>query len=104
MTPFQKLSCAVSLPLISSPRCTLIARHAGNQWKGALYVSRDIALSILLLSIASHIKPWAANDFGGHIHAPLMKQLISAALWLAYWWFQGLTWAGIFCLGELYRM
>ncbi|KAL1696384.1 fatty acid desaturase-domain-containing protein [Schizophyllum commune] len=71
-----------------------------NQWKGALYVSRDIALSILLLFIASHIKPWAANDFGGHIHAPLIKQLISAALWLAYWWFQGLTWAGIFCLGH----
>ena len=94
----------MSLPLISSLEQSLTARHAGNQWKGALYVSRDIALSILLLSIASHIKPWAANDFGGHIHAPLMKQFISAVLWLAYWWFQGLTWAGIFCLGELYRM
>ncbi|KAL1718948.1 fatty acid desaturase-domain-containing protein [Schizophyllum commune] len=71
-----------------------------NQWKGALYVSRDIALSLLLLSVASHIKPWSDSDFGGHIHAPLMKKFISASLWLFYWWFQGLTWAGIFCLGH----
>ncbi|KAL1748785.1 fatty acid desaturase-domain-containing protein [Schizophyllum fasciatum] len=71
-----------------------------NSWKGAFYVLRDISLSVLLLSIASHIAPLADSDFGGHIVSPLMKQLMKAALWSLYWWFQGLTWAGIFCLGH----
>ncbi|TRM69881.1 fatty acid desaturase-domain-containing protein [Schizophyllum amplum] len=71
-----------------------------NPWKGALYVLRDVALALVLLSLASRIKPWADGNFGGYVYARLAKRVLQSALWASYWWFQGLTWAGIFCLGH----
>jgi len=71
-----------------------------SAFKATLYVARDIALTILLFKFAASIEPWAQHNFGGIITSGWQKSLVKSALWLSYWWFQGLVWAGIFCLGH----
>ncbi|SJL05747.1 related to Delta(12) fatty acid desaturase [Armillaria ostoyae] len=60
----------------------------GNPVLATLYVLRDICFTILLFKLASCI-----SDIEAGI-------LVRVFLWLAYWWVQGLVWAGIFCLGH----
>ncbi|KAF8880016.1 fatty acid desaturase-domain-containing protein [Infundibulicybe gibba] len=71
-----------------------------NSYRAALYVLRDITFTLLLFKVASSITPWYDSDFGGYIPWGWAKTIARSALWLAYWWFQGLVWAGIFCLGH----
>ncbi|PBL01022.1 hypothetical protein ARMGADRAFT_1043115 [Armillaria gallica] len=60
----------------------------GNPVLATLYVLRDISFTLLLFKLASHISDIQAGLF------------VRSFLWLAYWWVQGLVWAGIFCLGH----
>ncbi|KAH9476003.1 Delta(12) fatty acid desaturase [Psilocybe cubensis] len=71
-----------------------------NQRKAALYVIRDIVFTSLLYKFAYSITPWAASDFGGYVTEGWQKTLLKASMWGFYWWFQGLVFAGIFCLGH----
>ncbi|KAF8656529.1 hypothetical protein AX16_002493 [Volvariella volvacea WC 439] len=71
-----------------------------NPVKGTFYVLRDIALTLSLFKFASMITPWAEGGFGGFIVVGWQLTLIKSTLWLTYWWFQGLVWAGMFCLGH----
>jgi len=66
-----------------------------------LYVFRDIAFTSLLFKLASCIAPLAEQDFGGYVTSGWQKTIIKSALWLSYWWVQGMVFSGIFCLGEI---
>ncbi|RDB16067.1 Delta(12) fatty acid desaturase [Hypsizygus marmoreus] len=68
--------------------------------KAILYVLRDITFTLLLFKFASSIGGWAEQDFGGFVTSGWQKFLVKSALWLTYWWTQGMVWAGIFCLGH----
>ncbi|EGN92585.1 hypothetical protein SERLA73DRAFT_190949 [Serpula lacrymans var. lacrymans S7.3] len=70
-----------------------------NPWWSAAYVLRDITFTILLFKFASSINPWARGDFGGIVPVSYIP-LVKYSLWATYYWFQGLVWAGVFCLGH----
>ncbi|KAF9003416.1 fatty acid desaturase-domain-containing protein [Cyathus striatus] len=71
-----------------------------NPVKGALYVFRDVFFAIALFKFASCISTWTDSGYGGYVMSDWGRSLIKSFLWLAYWWFQGLVFAGIFCLGH----
>ncbi|KAF9475735.1 hypothetical protein BDN70DRAFT_221382 [Pholiota conissans] len=71
-----------------------------NEPRAALYVVRDIVFTLFLYKFATSITPWAATDFGGYVTGDVQKTAVKAALWLSYWWVQGMVNAGIFCLGH----
>ncbi|KAG6809943.1 hypothetical protein H0H92_013992 [Tricholoma furcatifolium] len=68
--------------------------------KSAAYVARDITFTLLLFKLASLIGPWAETDFSGYVTSGWNKFWVKSALWAAYYWFQGMVWAGVFCLGH----
>ncbi|KAK0478475.1 fatty acid desaturase-domain-containing protein [Armillaria novae-zelandiae] len=67
----------------------------GNPVLATLYVLRDVSFTLLLFKLASRI-----GDIEAYISSPALAVLARAFLWPAYWWVQGLVWAGIFCLGH----
>ncbi|KAK0465151.1 fatty acid desaturase-domain-containing protein [Desarmillaria tabescens] len=67
----------------------------GNPVLATLYVLRDISFTLLLFKLASRI-----SDVEAYLTSPVLGILVKSFLWLAYWWVQGLVWAGIFCLGH----
>ncbi|KAG7450490.1 uncharacterized protein BT62DRAFT_978594 [Guyanagaster necrorhizus] len=67
----------------------------GNPVLATMYVLRDISFTLLLFKLASCI-----GETEGYIASPVFRILVKSLLWLAYWWVQGLVWAGIFCLGH----
>ncbi|TFK19301.1 hypothetical protein FA15DRAFT_674566 [Coprinopsis marcescibilis] len=71
-----------------------------NPLKSAFYICRDIVMMLALYSLAYMISPWADSSFGGFVTSPIAKGIVKVALWLSYWWVQGLVNAGIFCLGH----
>ncbi|TFK67567.1 hypothetical protein BDN72DRAFT_879552 [Pluteus cervinus] len=71
-----------------------------NPLKATAYVLRDITFTLLLFKFAASITPWEQGNFGGYIPSGWLRSLVTSVLWLAYWWFQGLVWAGLFCLGH----
>lgn len=71
-----------------------------NPWLSVAYVIRDVAFSVALCKFATMIKPWSASNFSGMLSPGWQVTAAETTLWLAYWWFQGLVWAGIFCLGH----
>ncbi|KDQ60225.1 hypothetical protein JAAARDRAFT_191632 [Jaapia argillacea MUCL 33604] len=64
------------------------------------YVIRDVCFCIALFKIAASIEPWSQNGFCGILGTRWQIWLVKAGLWMVYWWFQGLVWAGMFCLGH----
>ncbi|KAF8220067.1 hypothetical protein L208DRAFT_1455665 [Tricholoma matsutake] len=71
-----------------------------NATMGVLYVLRDITFAALLFKLASCITPLAEQDFAGYVTSGWQKAVLKSALWLSYWWVQGMVFAGIFCLGH----
>ncbi|KAF8192985.1 fatty acid desaturase-domain-containing protein [Pholiota molesta] len=71
-----------------------------NEPRAALYIVRDIVFTLFLYKFATSITPWAATDFGGYVTGNPQKTAVKTALWLSYWWVQGMVNAGIFCLGH----
>ncbi|KAI0322958.1 delta-12 fatty acid desaturase protein [Amylostereum chailletii] len=65
----------------------------------AYYIARDILLSITFFILAlqiARITGWSTSFIqSGHVATTVLQP----ALWCVYWWFQGLLWAGLFCLG-----
>ncbi|KIY67776.1 linoleoyl phosphatidylcholine delta-12 acetylenase [Cylindrobasidium torrendii FP15055 ss-10] len=58
-----------------------------NTALGLAYLARDIALATAFFSLARHIPS-------------LPNALLRAVAWLGYWWFQGLTFTGIWVIGH----
>lgn len=69
-----------------------------DPWKASFYVARDIVFIVLLFKFAASINTWTNS---GLFFPPSSWSALAAksVLWSAYWWFQGLVWAGVFCLG-----
>jgi hypothetical protein len=67
--------------------------------KGLYYTMRDIFFVVLAYSVAKRIDPLCRHlawDYGLHsIAANILRQLS----WVAYWWWQGVIFAGVWCLG-----
>lgn len=66
------------------------------------YVFRDFALCVALFAFAAYIDPISRTGCFGLIPAvrPWQVMLCRTALWLCYWWWQGLVFASFFCIGE----
>ncbi|KAF9044726.1 hypothetical protein BDZ89DRAFT_1058819 [Hymenopellis radicata] len=71
-----------------------------NAFIASAYVLRDVLLALFFFRFAMSIDTWDNANFGGHVTSALVKRLFKTALWLVYWWFQGLVGAGLFCLGH----
>ncbi|EIW55651.1 uncharacterized protein TRAVEDRAFT_171450 [Trametes versicolor FP-101664 SS1] len=75
------------------------------------YVLRDVFFCILFFGFGASIEPLVTTSFGGYVPltAPWQPALARAALWLVYWWWQGIAFASFFCIahelghGTLYR-
>lgn len=67
------------------------------------YVLRDLVLCALMFAFAAHIDRFARTGFYGAVPvgAPWQVWSLRAALWLTYWWWQGLVFTGFFCIGSL---
>jgi hypothetical protein len=79
---------------------SLCYHYVENATKSIVYVLRDITFAALLFKLASCITPLAEQDFGSHVTSGWKKTILASALWLSYWWVQGMVFAGIFCLGK----
>lgn len=75
-------------------------RPTGSPFKATMYILRDITFTLFLFKFAASIGPWAQSDFGGYVTDGWQKTVLKSSLWLTYYWFQGMVWAGIFCLGK----
>ncbi|KZV76590.1 delta-12 fatty acid desaturase protein [Peniophora sp. CONT] len=69
--------------------------------RATAYVIRDVTFSLAFFVLATRISStaqlaavWTGSEW--------LRSVAKVALWGAYWWFQGLLWAGIFCLGECF--
>ncbi|KAL0958240.1 hypothetical protein HGRIS_000396 [Hohenbuehelia grisea] len=81
-----------------------------NSWAATYYVVRDLTLAFLLWRFALSIdticnylpKFHTFGDIvlGSEYLRRATAWIVKAVLWGVYWWFQGLVWAGIFCLGH----
>ncbi|KAI0076538.1 hypothetical protein K474DRAFT_1597790 [Panus rudis PR-1116 ss-1] len=66
------------------------------------YIFRDILFCVTLFFFASSIDSLARSGLGGWIplSAPWQVKLLETGLWLTYWWWQGLVFAGFFCIAH----
>lgn len=66
------------------------------------YVLRDVFFCILFFGFGASIEPLVTSSFGGYVPLTVAWQisLVRAALWLVYWWWQGIAFASFFCIGE----
>lgn len=72
-----------------------------DPFRSASYVIRDVLLCAVFFGFAMTIEPLLLSNFGGRLLlATWQIPLIRAVLWLTYWWWQGLAFAGFFCIGE----
>ena len=73
----------------------------GSALKSTFYISRDIAMAILLYKFSFCIQPWDDTNFGGYVSVLWQKKLLKGVMWIVYWLLQGLVNGGIFCLGMI---
>lgn len=72
-----------------------------NMLKSAVYIAGDLAMAVALFGAAVHIDRVASSPVArGFGVAGWQLEVGRWMLWGMYWWFQGLVWAGLFCLGE----
>ncbi|KAI0937592.1 hypothetical protein AcV5_000391 [Taiwanofungus camphoratus] len=73
-----------------------------DPWKSTFYVIRDIFCCALFFYFGFSIEPVLKSNFGGYVPltAAWQVQLARAALWLTYWWWQGLSFASFFCIAH----
>ncbi|OCH93320.1 hypothetical protein OBBRIDRAFT_326866 [Obba rivulosa] len=66
------------------------------------YVARDVLLCITCFAFALSIEPAISSNFGGYVpmQAAWQMSLVRTTLWLIYWWWQGLVFAGFFCIAH----
>ena len=102
-TPSTLTASSIGKPFVP-PTITLKEIHAAvpkdllrkNVWLSAYYCVRDVACCAAIFYYGFHIEHILANIPLG---AEWLVKVARAALWLAYWTFQGLSFASFFCLG-----
>ncbi|KAH9831150.1 fatty acid desaturase-domain-containing protein [Rhodofomes roseus] len=73
-----------------------------NPWLSSYYCIRDVVCCAAIFYYGFSIEHILAGNFGGFVplSAAWQIRVARAALWLVYWWFQGLSFAGFFCIGK----
>ncbi|KAH9924159.1 fatty acid desaturase-domain-containing protein [Fomitopsis serialis] len=70
------------------------------------YCVRDVACCVAIFCYGFSIERILASDFGGFVplSAAWHVHVARTALWLVYWWFQGLSFASFFCIGKSHEL
>ncbi|KAF9043625.1 hypothetical protein BDZ89DRAFT_1059542, partial [Hymenopellis radicata] len=69
-----------------------------NIFRSSGYLLRDICLVAIFFLLATWIEPFVArNTLGSGLYWPVLAR---SALWLVYWWFQGLAFTGLWVMGH----
>ena len=65
------------------------------------FVLRDLVLCAAMFAFAAYIDRFAKTGVYGAVpvNAPWQVWMLRTALWLTYWWWQGLVFTGFFCIG-----
>ncbi|TFY69825.1 hypothetical protein EVJ58_g181 [Rhodofomes roseus] len=73
-----------------------------NPWLSSYYCIRDVVCCAAIFYYGFSIEHILAGNFGGFVplSAAWQIRVARAALWLVYWWFQGLSFAGFFCIAH----
>lgn len=71
-----------------------------NPWTSSMYVARDFIMSFGLYKLATCISFLDGTSFGQLLADWHCLKLLKLSCWLAYWWIQGMIWAGMFFLGH----
>ena len=104
-SPTPSLTCfRIGKPFVP-PSITLREIHAAvpkhllrkDARLSAYYCVRDVACCAAIFYYGFHIEHILANIPLG---AEVLVKLARAALWLVYWFFQGLSFASFFCIGS----
>lgn len=89
------LICLLQIPMTEIYRAVPEHLFRKSTSTAMLYVCRDIALAIVLYLAAARL------DGGARQHLPTGLCLAARCVtWLTYWIFQGLTFAGFWCLSK----
>ncbi|KZT40976.1 hypothetical protein SISSUDRAFT_1113206 [Sistotremastrum suecicum HHB10207 ss-3] len=70
-----------------------------NSAWGLYYWGRDVAQSLLFWYLATYIDPFAASPAVA-AYGKTAQFAVKWGLWATYWWWQSLTWGGMWCLGH----
>ena len=75
--------------------------HEKSTLKSLSYILRHIAFTWSFYYLATFINIFTSSRFGGNAFTTtlLLKYLVRPSLWILYWGWQGITFAGIWCLG-----
>lgn len=73
--------------------------HQKSTFKSLAYVLRHVAFTCGFYYLATLINIPNPSRCGGNAIAMLFKYFIRPSLWILYWGWQGITFAGIWCLG-----
>lgn len=72
-----------------------------NPWLSSYYCVRDVVCCAAIFYYGFSMERILESSFGGFVPltAAWQVHVARAALWLVYWWFQGLSFASFFCIG-----
>ncbi|KAF9260845.1 delta 12 fatty acid epoxygenase [Marasmius fiardii PR-910] len=68
--------------------------------RGLRYLFRDVVLASTLWYLALTIDPLFKNPDVLQVLSPMGAELLRWSAWLAYWWFQGLVFTGLWVIGH----
>ena len=75
--------------------------HQKSTLKSLLYILRHIAFTCGFYYLATLINIFTSSRCGGNAFGTvLLRYFVRPSLWILYWGWQGITFAGIWCLGE----
>ena len=73
--------------------------HQKSTIKSLAYILRHVAFTCGFYYLATLINILTPSRCGGAAFAVLLNYFIRPSLWILYWGWQGITFAGIWCLG-----
>ncbi|EGN92175.1 hypothetical protein SERLA73DRAFT_191523 [Serpula lacrymans var. lacrymans S7.3] len=90
------------------PKVTLAEIHASipkhlykkSTLKAMYYVCRDVFFTALFYKLATYIDPLSRTIVDQYGFSSRSAQVVKWTLWSTYWWWQGVAFAGWWCLGH----
>ncbi|KIJ33544.1 hypothetical protein M422DRAFT_183103 [Sphaerobolus stellatus SS14] len=71
-----------------------------STWRGLAYTMRDLSMAALLWYAATYIDPTTRSPYVRAILSSPGAEVLRWTLWAIYWWFQGLTFTGLWVIGH----
>jgi len=68
--------------------------------RGLLYFARDLSMAIFALKAMQSFELYLSNGPLIQTWPPVAMSLVKWAMWLIYWWFQGLIFTGLWVIGH----